>query len=129
MDMKVLQIVILALIAAYPEDVLCARKSMREQKKGYKGPCGQKYLRMINNKCYYVSVKKVSSPNRTHLPSPLAVTSRTFARFADELVWRAEQLSAQETESGRSVVAGRLRGADEIPENPRQSERLLVGWE
>lgn len=60
MDMKVLQIVILALIAAYPEDVLCARRRVGEAKKGYKGPCGERYLRMINNKCYYVSVKKVS---------------------------------------------------------------------
>lgn len=52
---------ILALIAAYPDDVLCARKSMREAKKANLGPCGQKYLRMINNKCYYVGVKKVST--------------------------------------------------------------------
>lgn len=95
--MKVLQIVILALIAAYPEDVLCARRGMREPKKGYKGPCGEKYLRMINNKCYYVSVKKVSSLGiRPSIQFHYGYTSH----LADELVWRPEQLSAQETESG-----------------------------
>lgn len=60
--------VILALIAAYPDEVLCSRRSQRVGKKADKGPCGQKYLRMINNKCYYVGVKKVSTQHTTGLP-------------------------------------------------------------
>ncbi|KAH8384681.1 hypothetical protein KR093_004795, partial [Drosophila rubida] len=54
--MRVLQFVLLTLIAAFPDDVLSNRNS---QKKNL-GPCGKPFLRQIKSKCYYISAKKMN---------------------------------------------------------------------
>jgi len=59
--MRVLQIVVLILIVAYPDDVLSEHRDRRTDgdKKIDNGPCGKPYLRQINGKCYYLAGKKV----------------------------------------------------------------------
>ncbi|XP_030242178.1 uncharacterized protein LOC108652891 [Drosophila navojoa] len=64
--MRLLQIVILALIIVYPDDVLSGKGSKTKQKKSKAnnksdlGPCGKRYLRQINGKCYYFAGKKMN---------------------------------------------------------------------
>lgn len=58
--MRLLQIVILTLIIVYPDDVLSSRGARQKpNKKPDNGPCGKRYLRQINGKCYYFAGKKV----------------------------------------------------------------------
>ncbi|KAH8297360.1 hypothetical protein KR044_010751, partial [Drosophila immigrans] len=54
--MRVLQIVILTLIAVCPDDVLSAKGD----KKKNLGPCGKQYMRQISGKCYYFAAKKMN---------------------------------------------------------------------
>ncbi|ALC40463.1 lectin-46Ca, partial [Drosophila busckii] len=60
--MRLLQLLIVALIIAYPCDVLGDRGGRRGKgkNKNKNGPCGKKYLRQINGKCYYFSGKKMN---------------------------------------------------------------------
>ncbi|EDW74969.2 uncharacterized protein Dwil_GK15959, partial [Drosophila willistoni] len=56
--MKILEIVILSLILAHTERVLGQKRA--KGKVNLEGPCGKRYLRKINNKCYYFSMKKIN---------------------------------------------------------------------
>ncbi|XP_017868631.1 PREDICTED: uncharacterized protein LOC108617360 isoform X1 [Drosophila arizonae] len=65
--MRLLQIVILTLIVVYPDDVLSGKGSKPKPKSKSKannksdlGPCGKRYLRQINGKCYYFAGKKMN---------------------------------------------------------------------
>ncbi|XP_034142559.1 uncharacterized protein LOC117592702, partial [Drosophila guanche] len=59
--MRILQIVILTLIVAHPDQVLSARKRGKDKKADAKGgPCGKPYLRQLNGRCYYFSAKKMN---------------------------------------------------------------------
>ncbi|KAL7736767.1 hypothetical protein ACLKA6_015617 [Drosophila palustris] len=60
--MRALQIVILTLIVAYPDDVLSERRGRRTNgdRKVDNGPCGKRFLRQINGKCYYMANKKMN---------------------------------------------------------------------
>lgn len=60
--MRVLKTVILILIVAYPDDVLSERRGRRTDgdKKVDNGPCGKRFMRQINDKCYYLAGKKMN---------------------------------------------------------------------
>ncbi|XP_030374781.1 activating transcription factor 7-interacting protein 1 [Scaptodrosophila lebanonensis] len=62
--MRFLHIVILAFIIAYPDEVFLERNvkrgSKKEKKENLNGPCGKRYLRQINGKCYYFAMKKMN---------------------------------------------------------------------
>ncbi|KAH8418597.1 hypothetical protein KR222_003410 [Zaprionus bogoriensis] len=53
--MRILQIVIVTLIAVYPDDVLSKSKKRLSE-----GPCGKKFMRQINDKCYFFAAKKMN---------------------------------------------------------------------
>ncbi|XP_030554734.1 uncharacterized protein LOC115758306 [Drosophila novamexicana] len=59
--MRLLEIVILTLIVVYPDEGLSAKRPNKASKKpDINGPCGKRYLRQINGKCYYFAGKKMN---------------------------------------------------------------------
>ncbi|EDW35791.1 GL17024 [Drosophila persimilis] len=58
--MRILRIVILTLIVAYPDQVLSSNKRSKDKKSDAKGACGKPYMRQLNGRCYYFSVKKMN---------------------------------------------------------------------
>ncbi|KRF79444.1 uncharacterized protein Dvir_GJ21515 [Drosophila virilis] len=59
--MRLLEIVILTLIVVYPDGGLSIKRPNKASKKpDINGPCGKRYLRQINGKCYYFAGKKMN---------------------------------------------------------------------
>lgn len=97
--MRLLQIVILTLIVVYPDDVLSGKGSKpkpksKANKKSELGPCGKRYLRQINGKCYYFAGKKVCI-RRNFVDYTDIIWKNPFV---DELVRRTEQLPTQKSQ-------------------------------